>query len=1131
MGNFVHLHNHTEFSLLDGASRIKKMIAQAKQQNMPAIAITDHGVMYGVIDFYKEAHKQGIKPIIGCEVYITSTSRLDKGVGEKENSYHLILLAENNEGYQNLLRLVSIGHLEGFYYRPRIDKEVLRKYSAGLICLSACIAGEIPRYILEGNLEKAAKTVQEYVDIFGKDNFFLEVQNHGLPEELEVNRNLKTLAKRFSLKRVATNDIHYVRKEDSEAQDILLCVQTGKRVNDVDRMKFPNNEFYLKSHEEMQNLFPEDLEVCQTSLEIAARCQVDIQFGKLLLPEFEIPTGETAEKYLHDLCLQGLQSRYPQSGAREVERLNYELRVIKDMGYESYFLIVWDFIKFARQSKILVGPGRGSAAGSIVAYLLGITNIDPLEYDLLFERFLNPERVSMPDIDIDFCYERRQEVFEYIVKKYHSDHVAQIITFGTMAAKGAIRDVGRVLDITYNDVDKIAKLIPNELGITIDKALQMSKELKEIYHDDMQMRKLLDLARAVEGTPRHASTHAAGIVIAPRNIDEFVPLQYSSEGFVTTQYDKDRSEDIGLLKMDLLGLRTLTVIQDALQMIKKNQAVDLDLDKIPLKDLKTAQLLQAGETAGIFQMESAGMTQLVKDLAPEGFTDLIPLVALYRPGPLGTGMATDFINARHGRQPIKSMHESVDFIVQDTFGVILYQEQVMQIASAMAGFTLGQADILRRAMGKKKPEELNSLKSTFIQGAVAKDISSEKAKEVFELLEHFAGYGFNKSHSAAYALIAYQTAYLKAHYPAEFMAAMLTSVMGQNDKVGYYIEVCRKLGISVQPPSINNSESGFGVKENNILFGLAGIKNIGETAVQNILLAREAGEFKTLLDLCERLDSRIVNKRALENLAKCGALDEFMLKRSQLLAVLEQAVDLANKKNRDRLSGQLDLFAGFTDIQQELSYPKIPELPEEQILALEKEIIGYYVTGHPLDRYRDKLAKFVEIRRIQEEFFVDNQFVEIAGMIASCKRTLTKRGDQMAIARVEDFSGSIEIVVFPKIFDLLSRLLYSENLVVVKGRINIQEDTAKIIVTDMLELTRHNKGVVLLIDKQHEQAIILEKLKNILLDSVGRDAVYLHFTESNRKIKCTEQYTIDSNSLITITEIEDVLGSESIKKL
>lgn len=1131
MGNFVHLHNHTEFSLLDGASRIKKLIAQAKQQNMPAIAITDHGVMYGVIDFYKEAKKQGIKPIIGCEVYISSTSRLDKGVGEKENSYHLILLAENNIGYRNLLKLVSIGHLEGFYYRPRIDKEVLKKYSAGLICLSACIAGEIPRYILEGNLEKAAQTVQEYVDIFGKNNFFLEVQNHGLPEELEVNRHLINLATRFELKRVATNDIHYVKREDSEAQDILLCVQTGKRVADVERMKFPNNEFYLKTYQEMQNLFPDDLEVLETSVEIAKRCQVDIQFGKLLLPEFELPDGQTAEAYLKNLCQKGLQERYLQAGKVEFERLEYELRVIKDMGYESYFLIVWDFINFARQNKILVGPGRGSAAGSIVAYLLGITNIDPLAYDLLFERFLNPERVSMPDIDIDFCYERRQEVFEYIVNKYHSDHVAQIITFGTMAAKGAIRDVGRVLDIAYNDVDKIAKLIPNELGITIDKALQMSKELKEIYHDDMQMRKLLDLARAVEGTPRHASTHAAGLVIAPRNIDEFVPLQYSSEGFVTTQYDKDRSEDIGLLKMDLLGLRTLTVIQDALQMIKKNKGIDLDIDKIPLVDKKTAQLLQSGDTAGVFQMESAGMTQLVKDLAPEGFTDLIPLVALYRPGPLGTGMATDFINARHGKQPIKSIHESVDFIVKDTFGVILYQEQVMQIASAMAGFTLGQADILRRAMGKKKPEELNSLKSTFIQGAVVKGIEAAKATEVFELLEHFAGYGFNKSHSAAYALIAYQTAYLKAHYPAEFMAAMLTSVMGQNDKVGYYIEVCRNLGISVQPPSINNSESGFSVKDNNILFGLAGIKNIGENAVHNILAAREAGAFKNLLDLCERLDPRIVNKRALESLIKCGAFDEFALKRAQLLAVLEQAVDVANKKNKDRLSGQIGLFEEFAEAQHDLNYPNLEELPQEQILALEKEIIGYYVTGHPLDKYREKLASFVEIRKIQEEIFRENQFIEVAGMINTCKRTLTKRGDHMAIASLEDFTGAIEVVVFPKIFDMVNRLIYSGSLVAIKGRIAIQDDTAKIMVTDVSELGRHNNGIVLLIDQEHEQATILEKLKNVLLDSVGKDTVYLHFTASNRKIKCTEQYSVNSSLEFTIKEIEDILGANTIKRL
>ncbi len=1131
MREFVHLHTHTEYSLLDGASRIKKLVSTAKELGMPAIAITDHGVMYGVVDFYKAAKAVGIKPIIGCEVYITSTSRHNRGVAEKENSYHLILLAENDVGYKNLIKLVSIGSLEGFYYRPRVDREVLRQYSEGIIATSACIAGEIPTHILNGNMDKARAVTQEYVDIFGTENFFLEVQNHGIPEERQANVGLKLLAKEFNLGLVATNDIHYVRREDSEAQDILLCVQTGRRVNEIDRMKFPNDEFYVKSGEEMQALFEDMPEALENTLRIAQRCNVEIQLGKLLLPEFAVPEGTNPTQYLRMLCEQALPSRYEEVTEEVHARLDFELQVIQDMGYDSYFLIVWDFIKYAKEQGISVGPGRGSAAGSIVSYLLGITNLDPLAHHLLFERFLNPERVSMPDIDIDFCYERRQEVLEYIVRKYGADHVAQIITFGTMAARGAIKDVGRVLDMPYGEVDNVSKMIPNELGITIEKALSMNKDMNRLYHDDMRIRKLIDISKALEGTPRHASTHAAGVVIAPRCVDEFVPLQYSAEEFVTTQYDKDRVEELGLLKMDLLGLRTLTIISDALRMIEENKGIKVDIESIPWTDAGVAKLFLNGDTAGIFQMESGGMTQLARGVEPQGFEDLIPLVALYRPGPLESGMATDFVNAKHGRQPIKLVHPSVDHILKDTFGVILYQEQVMQIASHMAGFTLGQADILRRAMGKKKPEEMHKLKTQFVEGAEQRGVPASKATEMFELIEHFAGYGFNKSHSAAYGLLAYQTAYLKANYPVEFMAAMLTGVMGQQDKVGHYIEVCKGMGIEILPPCINSSKSKFSVCGNKILFGLAAVKNIGDNAVESILKARSVEKFTSLSDLCERADARAVNRKALESLIKCGSLDEFGVKRSQMLAVLEQVVDMANKKNKDAASGQIGLFDDIMPAEVMLQYPDIEELPQEEILNLEKELIGFYVTGHPLDKYRDKLDKMKRIKVLAEGMVADNEQVEFGGMIAVCKKMFTRRGDPMAVMTLEDYSGYVECLIFPKFYEELNRHVIQGNMVVVRGRASVQDDEQKVLVESMVLLKDYTSGLVMLLDKEHEATEILSKLKNLMGKFRGNAPTYLHFLSSNRKIKCAQEYWVDSASTDLYREVEALLGKNTVKRL
>ncbi|MDD4602121.1 MAG: DNA polymerase III subunit alpha, partial [Negativicutes bacterium] len=980
---FVHLHVHTEYSLLDGAARIGELVCRAKELGMPALAITDHGSMYGAIDFYKHAKKQGIKPIIGCEVYVAPRSRLERTTVEGEAYYHLILLAENEIGYRNLIELVSRGHTEGFYYKPRVDREILAQYSEGIICLSACIAGEIPNLLLKGDYDGAVKLALEYRNIFGQDSFFLEVQDHNIPEQKQVNADLIKISRETGIGLVATNDLHYIDRQDSECHDVLLCIQMGKTVDDPGRMKFPSSEFYLKSTQEMAELFSEIPDALANTLRIAERCNVELVFGRHLLPEFPVPDNLSADEYLRKLCQEKLLLRYDQLGEGILQRLEYELSVIGNMGFSGYFLVVWDFINYARQNDVPVGPGRGSAAGSIVAYLLGITNIDPLKYGLLFERFLNPERVTMPDIDIDFCYVNREKVINYVASRYGADRVAQIITFGTMAAKAAIRDVGRALNMTYSDVDRIAKMVPGELGITLKRALEVNPELNEAYKSEAAVKKLVDLAIAVEGLPRHASTHAAGLVIAKEPLTHYVPLQKSAEGFLTTQYDKDRVEEIGLLKMDLLGLRTLTVIGDAIKMLKENRGVEIDIDSIPLTDAKTSAMLSNGETAGVFQMESSGMTNLVKELKPEGFTDLIPLVALYRPGPLGSGMVADFINGRHGKKNVTFVHPLLEPVLKDTFGVILYQEQVMQIASVLAGFSLGQADLLRRAMGKKKHDVLAAQREAFLQGAAQRGIEAKVATEVFALMEHFADYGFNKSHSAAYALVAYQTAFLKANYPQEFMAALLTSVMGTSDKVGLYIEECRHMGIAVLPPDINSSQSSFSVDRESIRFGLAGVKNVGANAIEALITARiREGRFVSLVNFCTKVDMRVVNKRVIESLIKCGAFDSLAVKRSQLLAVLEQAVDTAQLRQKEKASGQIGLFAEDTmTIAEDIVLPNIPEIPKEQCLAMEKEMTGFYITGHPLDQFREKLQSYPTINELLSNSDADGKSVRAAGLI------------------------------------------------------------------------------------------------------------------------------------------------------
>lgn len=1123
---FVHLHVHTEYSLLDGASRITNLIAKAKAAGMPAVAITDHGVMYGVVDFYKEAKKQGIKPIIGCEVYVAPRSRLEKTAVEGESYYHLILLAENQTGYRNLLELVSRGHLEGFYYKPRIDRELLREYREGLICLSACIAGEIPALILKGNEDGAERLCQEYLDIFGPDHFFLELQDHQMPEQKQVNRKLIEFGRRLGIGLVATNDAHYVNRVDADFHEILLCIQTGKTIEDPARMKFPNKEFYVKDASEMIALFPDCPDAITNTVKIAERCAVTLDFDHLHMPEFPVPDGETDKSYLRRLCVERLPIRYEEESDQVLQRLNFELEVIEKMGYSSYFLIVWDFVDYARRSDIPVGPGRGSAAGSIVAYLLGITNIDPLRYDLLFERFLNPDRISMPDIDIDFCYVNRSKVIDYVVERYGKDRVSQIITFGTMAAKAAIRDVGRALAMPYGDVDRVAKLVPNELGITLKRALEIQNELKAAYENEPPTRRLLDMAMAVEGMPRHASTHAAGIVIAKEPLTHYVPLQNSSENFVTTQYDKDKVEEIGLLKMDLLGLRTLTVIGDAVRFIRENRGITVDLDKIPLDDSKTYAMLSGGDTLGVFQMESSGITALIKDLKPDRFTDLIALVALYRPGPLGSGMVEDFIARRHGQKQVDYLHPLLELILDDTFGVILYQEQVMKIASVLAGFTLGQADLLRRAMGKKKAEVIAGQKDNFLKGAAAKGVDEGQAREIFDLIAHFADYGFNKSHSAAYALVAYQTAYLKTHYPQEFMAALLSSVMGTNEKVGLYIEESRRKGIQVLPPDVNDSQAGFSVNGNAIRFGLAGVKNVGEAAIQHVVAARADGMFCSLVDFFSRVDMRVVNKRVVESLIKCGAFDSFSARRAQLLAVVDHAADLAAKNQRDAASGQLDLFGcDPADEHAQISLPNVPEIGEEQRLAYEKEMIGFYVTGHPLNRFREKMNSLTPISSLLSEDCSDGQVLRSGGTIATAKRITAKNGGQMCFFTLEDFVDQIEVVVFARLFEKTNRLLVPDMPVVVRGRLSKNEETAKLIADDIQPLDAAPEREVRIRLRSHQEtADIFEQLKEIFAAYRGDCTVFLHLVDSRRVIKTEAQYWINP-SLQAVQALEEIAGA------
>ncbi len=1051
MVQFVHLHNHSEYSLLDGAARIKELVAKSADLGMPAVAVTDHGNMFGVLKLYEECKKvskereaqglPGIKPIIGCEFYVAPRSRFLKEGKEDKSTYHLVLLAENQQGYRNLCKLNAVAYLEGFYYKPRIDREILRQHSEGLICLSACLAGEVIQSLLENDMEAAYAIAQDYLEIFDRDHYFIELQDHGLDEQRLTNPQLIKLANDLNIGLVCTNDCHYINREDAEWHDMLLCVQTGRLRSDPLRMRFPNSEFYLKSPEEMQLLFGEYPEALANTVRIAERCQVNLdKHDQVDLPVVQVPEGYDLETYLRYLCEEGIKKRYPEVTPELRERLEYELDIIISMRFLGYFLIVWDLINFCHQNGIRVGPGRGSAAGSLVAYCLGITNIDPIRYNLIFERFLNPERVSMPDIDTDFCVVRRGEVIDYLVEKYGEDKVGQIVTFGTMKSKLVVKDVGRALDIPIPEVNKLTKLIPDDLKMTLAKALKESAELKELYDNDERVRELWDISTKLEGMPRHTATHAAAVVIAPAPVVDYMPCFKMGVNILTTQFEKEQVEEQGLVKMDILGLRNLTVIGDALKNIKQSRGLDIDIDNIPLDDQAVYEMLSAGDTDGVFQLESDGMRTYLRALKPERIEDIIAMVALYRPGPLEGGMVNDFIKRKHGETKVEYPHPMLEPVLAETYGVMVYQEQIMQVASTMAGFTLGQADELRRAMGKKKPEVLAAKRKDFLAGALQKGVSEKTANDVFDLMEFFSGYGFNKSHSAAYGIVTYQTAWLRCHYAAEYMAAILTSFMQSADKVTTYIEACRNAGLEILPPDINLSYTDFSVHDGKVRFGLAAIKNVGREIINQIIEERNAnGEFTSLTDLCSRI---ALNKRILESLIRSGALDSLGGKRSQYLAVYEQALELGRRFAEQQASQQLSLFDfGLEQTQAvEVELPAIPELETMDLLRMEKESIGFYVSGHPLDAYTEKLRPIINHKLSEIPGLKDRSFLRIAGLVTQNQNRLTKKGDSMAIFTLEDKLTSVRCVCFPKAYVDARQYLVDGTPVLVNGRLQVEDE-------------------------------------------------------------------------------------------
>jgi len=1126
--NFVHLHVHSEYSVLDGACRIKDLFAKAKEYKMPAVALTDHGAMYGAIEFYNAAKDTGVKPIIGSEMYITPGSRLDKKpTGIKEASYHLTLLAKDHEGYKNLVKLSSIAHLEGFYYKPRIDREVLARHARGLICMSGCLKGEVANYLLDGSEKKAAEAIDFYKTLFGKDNYYIEIHDHGIPEQKKVNPHIVRAAREHGVGLVAANDAHYVNRKDAAAHDALLCIQTGTMVAEERRMKMYNDQFYFKSPQEMLAVFKEIPEALQNSLTIASHCNLKLAFDKKYLPRFPVPDGSTDRDYLRRLCEEGIKRRYPEVTAELRQRLEHELAVIGKMGYESYFLIVWDMIKYARDHGIPVGPGRGSAAGSMVAYVLGITDIDPIPYTLLFERFLNPDRISLPDIDIDFCYDRRGEVIEYVSKKYGSGNVAQIITFGTMGSKAVIRDVGRVLGIEYGEVDKVAKLVPNELNITLERAFEVEPQLKEMQKSDPRFKKVFEYAFTLEGLVRNVSTHAAGVVISELPLDENAPLTRGSNGEVTTQFQMGDVEKIGLLKMDFLGLKTLTVISEALKIIERTKKAAIDIRQIPMDDKKTFDLLNQAFTIGVFQLESPGMQDVARRIGLNTFDHIIALIALFRPGPMN--MLDDFIKRKHGKTKISYDHPLLEPILKDTYGIMLYQEQVMKVANVIAGYSMAEADILRRIMGKKKEEEMAEQREFFIKGAQKNKIPRNTAEKIFDTMAFFAGYGFNKSHSAAYALISYRTAYLKANYPQEYMAALLSTETGNTDKITKYIKECERMGMKMLPPDINQSVTQFTVVGNDIRFGLAAVKNIGEAAVKGIIKERiERGLFKTIFDFIERTDSRVVNRKTLESLIKCGAFDSFGTKRAVLFASLDDALSNAGITRRDRESGQgsfFDMFKPEGSDAAPIKLKEIDEWAEAELLANEKELLGFYVTGHPLNKYDEIFKKYIPLTIAKLSEVSDGQEVRLGGLISKVRRTVTKRNsEQMAILTVEDFDSTIDVLVYPQPFKECAENLVEDAAVCITGKVNKKEDIPKIIANNVepIEKIKESctKAIHIRIPNADNCTGDMQEFRNLCQRTPGKCPIYISLALSSG-----ESVTVAASERLNVKPTETFLST------
>lgn len=1147
--SFAHLHVHTEYSLLDGSNKIKEYVARVKELGMNSAAITDHGVMYGVIDFYKAAKAAGIRPILGCEVYVAPGSRFDKNSGGngEDRYYHLVLLAENNTGYANLVKIVSKAFVDGYYYKPRVDMELLEMYHEGIIALSACLAGEVQRNLLRGMYEEALHAAKRYEQIFGKDNFFLELQDHGIPEQANVNQQLLRLSKETDIRLVATNDVHYTYAEDEKPHDILLCIQTGKKLSDENRMRYEGGQYYVKSEEEMRRLFPYASEAIDNTQEIAERCQVEIEFGVTKLPKYDVPEGYTSWEYLNKLCFDGLEKHYGEKKEKMAERLSYELDVIRTMGYVDYFLIVWDFIKYAKDHGIMVGPGRGSAAGSLVSYCLEITSIDPVKYQLLFERFLNPERVSMPDIDVDFCFERRQEVIDYVVRKYGSDRVVQIVTFGTLAARGVIRDVGRVMDLPYAFVDNIAKMIPTELNMTLEKALNMSTELRTLYETNNQIKELIDMSKRLEGLPRHSSMHAAGVVISQKAVDEYVPLSLGSDGSVTTQFTMTTLEELGLLKMDFLGLRTLTVIQNAVELVERNEGVKIDIERINYDDKAVLESIGTGRTDGIFQLESAGMKSFMKELKPQNLEDVIAGISLYRPGPMD--FIPQYIKGKNHPDTITYDCPQLEPILSSTYGCIVYQEQVMQIVRDLAGYTLGRSDLLRRAMSKKKGDVMQKERQNFVYGnveegvpgCVKNGISEEIANKIYDEMIDFAKYAFNKSHAAAYAVVAYQTAYLKYYYPVEFMAALMTSVMDNTSKVSEYIYTCRQMGIDILPPDINKGYGMFSVDGGKIRYGLAAIKSVGRPVIASILTEREQnGLFTDLKDFVERLSGKEVNKRTLESFIKAGALDSFGATRKQLMLVYAGVMDQIQRERKTSMTGQMSLFDFVSEEERkefEISLPNVGEFEKETLLSYEKEVLGIYVSGHPMDAYEKRWKKNITATTLDFQYdeeikgtkAKDQSRQTIGGMITSKTIKYTKTNQAMAFLTIEDLLGNVEVVVFPRDYEKYKFFLNEEEKVFIRGKVSEEEEqNSKLICEQIIPFSELKKELWI----QFSDIGTFQQSEKQFLDEIskkrGKDFVVIYCTKEKAIKRLGEnlKVRIDDELLGNLTKI---YGKNAVK--